>query len=358
MTLLQQARAGDVKRHGFADKLRDRVGTIGSRGLVITGAAVGVLSVVFIAMDGAKLYWIRFLDALANGFIYGAVALALVLIYKATGIINFAQGSMAMFFSFVAWVLAREQGWPVWLSILVAMVLAAGFGAAFERIFIRPFDPSNHLPITMVTIALLSILDGLAAMIWAADPKGFPSPFPSKLSDNVVIFGAKVFYATVGIWITVIAITVVLTVLLSKTKIGLAFRSVSSNLESSRLVGINVGRTLQFGWALAAAIGTLAGCLVLSDTKSLLDPSFMAKILVFSFAAATIGGLDSLVGAVVGVPHRIRRNAGCPGHAADAGRRRGHGFGAPRAVRCGSARIRDQGGVGHGGRKFNGRRRQ
>jgi len=300
VTLLEQARPADVKSAGLREKFRSRAADIGGRGLILTGALVVILSIIFIAMDGAKLFWIRFLDALANGFIYGAVALALVLIYKATGIINFAQGSMAMFFTFVAWVLAREQSWPVWLAIIVAMVLAAGFGAAFERIFVRPFDPSNHLPITMVTIALLSILDGLAFMIWAADPKGFPSPFPSKLSNFVMIFGAKVFYATVGIWITVIAMTIVISLLLSKTKIGLAFRSVSSNLESSRLVGINVGRTLQFGWALAAAIGTLAGCLVLSDTKSLLDPSFMAKILVFSFAAATIGGLDSLVGAVVG----------------------------------------------------------
>lgn len=296
MTTIEQV--GAFEKH--ADRFRASVRTIGSRGLAVTGTAVVVLSAVFIAMDGLKLFWIRFLDALANGFIYGAVALALVLIYKATGIINFAQGSMAMFFTFVAYVLAREQSFPVWISILIAMVISAGFGAAFERVFIRPFDPANHLPITMVTIALLSMLDGAAMLIWAADPKGFPSPFPSAKEQYFQIYGAKLFYTTLGIWLSVIAMTVVTSLLLSRTKIGLAFRAVSSNLESSRLVGIHVGRTLQFGWALAAAIGTLAGCLVLSDTKSLLDPSFMAKILVFSFAAATIGGLDSLVGAVVG----------------------------------------------------------
>ncbi len=147
----------------------------GSRALTITMAIVVVASIVFIAMDGLKLFWIRFVDALANGFVYAAVALALVLIYKATGIINFAQGSMAMFFTFVAWVLAREQSWPVALSILVAMLASAVFAAAFERLFIRPFDPANHLPITIVTIALLSMLDGLAILIWANDPKGFPT---------------------------------------------------------------------------------------------------------------------------------------------------------------------------------------
>jgi branched-chain amino acid transport system permease protein len=298
VTLLEQLRGSDL---GLSDRLRTRVNEIGSRGLVVTGSLVVGLSAVFIAIDGLKLFWIRFLDALANGFIYGAVALALVLIYKATGVINFAQGSMAMFFTFVAWVLAREQSWPVWLSIIVAMLLSSAFAAGFERVFIRPFDPANHLPITMVTIALLSVLDGTAMLIWAADPKGFPSPFPSDPKTHFFhIFGAKLFYATLGIWLSVILVAVVTSLLLGRTKIGLAFRAVSSNLESSRLVGISVGRTLQFGWALAAAIGTLAGCLVLSDTKSLLDPSFMAKILVFSFAAATIGGLDSLVGAVVG----------------------------------------------------------
>ncbi len=298
MTLLEQVRGGD---RSMLDRLRDRSSEIGSRSLIVTGALVVGLSVIFIAMEGLKLFWVRFLDALANGFIYGAVALALVLIYKATGVINFAQGSMAMFFSFFAWVLAREQGWPVWLGILTSMVVSAIFASIFERVFIRPFDPSNHLPITMVTIALGFALDGAAMLLWNADPKGFPSPFPSDPKTHYFdIFGARLFYSTIGIWLSVIVIAVVVSLLLSRTKIGLAFRSVSSNLESSRLVGISVGRTLQFGWALAAAIGTLAGCLVLSDSKSLLDPSFMAKILVFSFAAAIIGGLDSLVGAVVG----------------------------------------------------------
>ena len=300
MTTLEQSRTVESPA-GLVERIRDRVGEIGARGLAYTAGLVLASSIYFIAADGLKLYWIRFLDALANGFIYGAVALALVLIYKATSIINFAQGSMAMFFTFVAWVLSREQGLPVWLAIVFAMVASAAFAAGFERIFIRPFDPANHLPITMVTIALLSIVEGLAMLIWFADPKAFPSPFPSDpKTDYVDIFGARVFYATIGIWITVILMTVGITLLLSKTKIGLAFRSVSSNLESSRLVGINVGRTLQFGWAIAASIGTLAGCLVLSDTKTLLDPSFMAKTLVFAFAAATIGGLDSLVGALVG----------------------------------------------------------
>lgn len=281
-------------------RARARIDEIGTRGLAIAGGVVVVLSIVFIAMDGPKLFWKRFLDGLANGFVYGAVALALVLIYKATSIINFAQGSMAMFFTFVSWVLANEQGWPVWLSIVTAMVASALFAAGIERVLIRPFDPANHLPITIITIALLSVIDGLAVYIWFSDPKGYPSPFPSTKDDVITIWGARVFYAQIGIWLTVIITTIVLSLLLSKTRIGLAFRAVSSNLESSRLVGVHVGRTLQFGWALAAGIGTLAGSMFLSSGTTQLQPLFMGQILVFSFAAATIGGLDSLVGAVVG----------------------------------------------------------
>lgn len=281
-------------------RARARIDEIGTRGLAIAGSVVLVLSVVFIAMDGPKLFWKRFLDGLANGFVYGAVALALVLIYKATSIINFAQGSMAMFFTFVSWVLSHEQGWPVWLSIITAMIASALVAAGFERVLIRPFDPGNHLPITIITIALLSVIDGLAVYIWFADPKGYPSPFPSTKNDVATVFGARIFYAQMGIWLTVIITTIVLSLLLSKTKIGLAFRAVSSNIESSRLVGVHVGRTLQFGWALAAAIGTLAGSMFLSSGTTQLQPLFMGQILVFSFAAATIGGLDSLVGAVVG----------------------------------------------------------
>ena len=153
----------------------------------------------------------------------------------------------------------------------------------------------------MTTIALGLILEGGAILVWAVDPHAFPSPFPSNVkNDWVSFFGYKLYFSTLGIWITVILMTVFVTMLLKKTKIGLAFRAVSSNLESSRLVGIDVGRTLQFGWALAAAIGTLAASMLLSDGRTYLEPPFMAKALVFAFAAATIGGFDSIGGALIG----------------------------------------------------------
>ena len=309
MTSLLEATKGSsgssapTSLHSFGIGRRWREAIAGDKGRTtgILVAVFAVASIIFMIMDGFKLYFQRLIDGLSNGFIYAAVALALVLIYKATGVINFAQGNMAMFGTFIAWVLARERSWPVALAILVAMIVSAAFGAGFERVFIRPFDPANHLPIIIVTLALNSILGGLAVYIWFADPKGFSSPFPvNAKSDYLTVFGVRIFYATLGIWITVLAVTIGVTLLLNMTKIGLAFRAVSSNLESSRLVGVHVGNTLQFGWALAAAIGTLAGCLILSDTKNYLSPNFLLSALVFALAAAAIGGLDSLVGAVVG----------------------------------------------------------
>ena len=292
-----------VKPSMFGDWMASRLRDFGYRGLLYSGVVIAALSLwaIFFGGGGLSLWWRRLLEALANGFVYGVIALALVLIYKATGIINFAQGQMAMFGTFLAYVLSREQSWPVWLSIIVATAISAVFGAVFERVFIRPFDPANHLPIIMVTIALGLMIDGLAIIIWAVNPRTFPTPFPSVIkSDWVNIFGFKLYYTTLGIWVSVIVLTLIVSVLLTKTKIGLSFRAVSSNLESSRLVGINVGKTLQFGWALAAAIGTLAGCLLLSDGRTFLEPPFMAKALIFAFAAATIGGFDSLGGALVG----------------------------------------------------------
>jgi branched-chain amino acid transport system permease protein len=251
-----------------------------------------------IVQHGMKLFLQRTADGLNNGFIYAAMAMALVLIYKATGVVNFAQGNMAMFGTFIAYVLIVEQGLPVWPGIVVAMILSAIGGAVIERIFVRPFDPANHLAIIIVTLAWFLILGAVAGVIWGFDPRSFPTPFPGGKSDYFDVFGARVRYANLGIWLTILVVLLLVTLLLKRTKVGLAFRAVSSNLESSRLVGIHIGRTLQFGWALAAAVGTLAGCLIARST--LLTPNFMATVLIYSFAAATLGGLDSVGGAVVG----------------------------------------------------------
>jgi len=245
-----------------------------------------------------ELFLARLFDGVSAGATYAAIAVALVLIYKATTLINFAQGELAMLGSFVAYVLAVEQGLPIVLALVIAMVLTALLAGGIERVLIRPFDPSNHLPLVIITLGLFLLINATAGIVWGFDPRRFTGLFPE---DDAFTFGiARLRWYTVGTLITVVLLLVVLTLLLNKTKIGLAFRAVSSNLESSGLVGVRAGPTLQFGWALAAAVGTLAGVLFVSDPFRQIEPTYAQRVLIFASAAAVLGGLDSLWGALAG----------------------------------------------------------
>jgi len=292
---MNDAQAVNRSLGSFYAALRD-VGNQRVRNLGILAVVVVAFGIWAIATEGWNLFFQRVVDGVDNGFIYSAMALALVLIYKATTVVNFAQGEMAMFGTFIAYIFVHDHGWPVWLGIVAAIALSSLGAATIERTLIRPFDPSNHLAITIVTLAMFLMLNALAGVIWAFDGKGFPSPFPRQ-NKRFKLFGANIEYTHLFTWITVLVAVLLVTLLLNRTKIGLAFRAVSSNLESSRLAGVHIGRTLQFGWALAAAVGTLAGSLYAPTT--LLQPNFMGNLLVFSFASATLGGLDSLGGAVI-----------------------------------------------------------
>lgn len=275
------------------------LGRLGQQRAISLGILAAVLvafGVVVSIQHGFTLLLQRTFDGLSNGFIYAAMAMALVLIYKATTVVNFAQGEMAMFGTFLAYVFGRTLGLPTPLAIILAMVVSALAAAGIERVLIRPFDPRNHLAVTIVTLGLFLILNSLAGVIWGYDNRAFPSPFPGR-NKSITIVGAKLEWASLFTWITVLVAVLLVSLLLSRTKIGLAFRSVSNSLESSELLGIHIGRTLQFGWALAAAVGTLAGTMIARTT--LLEPNFMGRVLIYSFAAATLGGLDSLGGAVI-----------------------------------------------------------
>lgn len=244
------------------------------------------------------LFLNRCFDALSNGSAYALIAMALVMIFKATTLINFAQGEMAMFGAFVVMVMANEWGLPAWIAVVGGMIFMAVVGAGIERTLIRPFDPSDHLPLVIVTLGLFLGINALAGVIWRFDPRSFPQLYPS--GNALTIGGATLSWYTVGVVVTVVAVAALLTLLLNKTKVGLAFRAVSSNLESSQLVGIRVGPTLQFGWALAAAVGTLGAAVFVADPIRALEPSVMVRVLIFAASAAALGGLDSLWGAIVG----------------------------------------------------------
>ena len=245
-----------------------------------------------------ELFLARLFDGVSAGATYAVIAIALVLIYKATTLINFAQGELAMLGSFFVYVLAVEQGMSIYVAIVLAMALSAILAAGIERVLIRPFDPADHLPLVIITLGLFLVINALAGMIWGFDPRRFPKLFPS---GDVWTHGiARLRWYTVGTLLTAIVLLLLLTLLLKRTKVGLAFRAVSSNLESAGLVGVRAGPTLQFGWMLATAVGTLAGALFVADPFRQLDPLWAQRVLIFAAAAAVLGGLDSLWGALIG----------------------------------------------------------
>ena len=234
------------------------------------------------------------IDGVAAGSIYGAVALALVLIYRTTGIVNFAQGEMAMFSTFIAWGLLQADV-PLGPAILCTLALSFAGGMAIERVIVRPVEGSDPLALVIVTLGLLILLNSGAGWIWGFNNRAFPSMFGDGRVD---IGGVRISWESIGITAMTLGVVGLLFLLTQKTKIGLAMRAVSANPESSRLAGIRVGRTLAFGWGLAAAVGALAGVLIAPSL--FLDVNFMGAVLIYSFAAATLGGFDSPMGAVIG----------------------------------------------------------
>jgi branched-chain amino acid transport system permease protein len=233
-------------------------------------------------------------DGLAEGSIFGALALALVLIYRSTGIVNFAQGEMAMFSTFIAWALLQANV-PLGLAALLAIGLTFAGGMVIERVIIRPVEGGEALTLVIVTLGLFVLINSAAGWIWGFNNRGFPSLFSDEQFD---VGGVRIAVENLGITAVILAVVGLLFFLFSKTKIGLAIRAAAMNPESSQLSGISVGRTLMVGWGLAAAVGALAGILI--APRLFLDVNFMGGVLTYSFAAATLGGFDSVWGAVIG----------------------------------------------------------
>jgi branched-chain amino acid transport system permease protein len=234
------------------------------------------------------------IDGIATGSIYGALALALVLIYRSTGIVNFAQGELAMFSTFVAWSLV-EGGLPVGVAILITLVLSMAAGMVIERVLIRPVEGGQELTLVTVTLGLFILVNGLARWIWGSTNRGFPSLFPD---DSVSVGGIGMSLESLGLVAILLAVSGLLYLIFQRTGLGLAMRAAAVDPAASRLVGIPVGRMLMIGWGLAAVCGALAGVLV--APRLFLDPNLMGPVIIYSFAAATLGGFDSPFGAVLG----------------------------------------------------------
>jgi branched-chain amino acid transport system permease protein len=233
-------------------------------------------------------------SGLATGGIYGSLALALVMIYQATDVVNFAQGEMAMFSTYLAWSML-QAGLPYWLAFAGTLAIAFVGGLLIERLVIRPVENAPILAIVIVCIGLLVIFNSLAGWIYSYIQKPFPSPFPERpITLGAVVFGAHDVGA-IGVTLVVLAL---LYVFFRHTPLGLAMRAAAQNPVSSRLCGVRVGWMLALGWGLAALVGAVAGLMV--APKVFLDPNMMSGILIYAFASATLGGFTSPGGAVLG----------------------------------------------------------
>jgi branched-chain amino acid transport system permease protein len=233
-------------------------------------------------------------SGLASGAIYASLALALVLIYRSTDVINFSQGEMATFTTYFAWSL-MHHGLSYWLAFALTLAFAFSFGVAVERVLIRPVEQRPEIVIVIVTIGILIALNGLTGWIWGADVKAFDSPFPNRSTD---IAGVAVSVQDLGTLGVCVVTVVMLWAFFRFTTLGLAMRATAINPNASRLMGVRVGFKLALGWGFAAVLGAVAG--MMAAPTVFLDPSMMLVILIYGFAAAVLGGIDSPVGAVAG----------------------------------------------------------
>jgi len=231
-------------------------------------------------------------SGLATGAIYASLALALVMIYRATDLVNFAQGEMAMFSTYIAWTLSNA-GLPFWAAFLITLVVSFLGGMLIERVIIRPVENAPVLAAVVVTIGLLLIFNATAGWIYTYTVQDFPSPFPDR-----PVLGALMTTRDLGVIAVTLVMLLILFAFFRFTTTGLAMRAAAQNPASARLCGIPVGRMLAIGWGLAAAIGATAGIMV--APVLFLDPNMMGGVLLYAFAGALLGGIGSPVGAVVG----------------------------------------------------------
>ncbi len=236
----------------------------------------------------------QIVSGLATGSIFASMALALVLIYRSMGVINFAQGEMAMFTTFIAWQLI-ETGVPIWLAFGATIAVAFVGAIALERIVIRPVERAAPLTVIIVTLGLLIAFNGLAGWIWGYVLKPFPSPFPSApITIGSVSFNSQDL-GIIGVSLVSLA---GISLFFTRTKLGLAMRAAALYPDQSRVLGIRVSWMLALGWGLSAVVGAISGVMVAPIV--FLDPNMMQGIVVYAFAAAVLGGIESPLGAVVG----------------------------------------------------------
>ncbi|GAA3768952.1 branched-chain amino acid ABC transporter permease [Microbacterium kribbense] len=232
-------------------------------------------------------------DGLSTGSIYGALALAIVLVSQATGLINFAQGGMAVLSAYVAWWFTT-LGLPLILAILLAVLVSFVMGALIERYLMRRFERGDPDTAVVVTIGLLTLITGVCGWLWTYNNRQFASLFSL---DTVQVLGASISVRSIGTIVVIVAMMLLLQAMFVGTKLGLALRAVAINPQSASFSGLPVGRLLMVGWGMAAVLGAVAGALVAPQLS--LTPGMMDTALVYALAAVILGGLTSPIGVVV-----------------------------------------------------------
>ncbi|MDZ5662939.1 branched-chain amino acid ABC transporter permease [Nocardioides sp. zg-1308] len=236
------------------------------------------------------------LTGLTLGMVYAAFALALVLIWRSTRIVNFAQAPMAMATTFVALVVI-DAGYGYWLGFAAALLSGLVLGAVLERLVIRPAEGGPEINAVILTLGLFIVLHGVAAVVFGNRYRSFPAPFGLR---GFEVGGTTIALNGFGVF-TIVSVLVVMGALVALfrfTDVGLRMRAAALDQEVARLLGVRVGHMLTLGWALAALVGSLAGLLIAGG--SLVHPSYMDSVVVFGFVAAVLGGLDSPLGSVIG----------------------------------------------------------
>jgi branched-chain amino acid transport system permease protein len=236
------------------------------------------------------------LNGISTGAIYAAVALALVLIWRSTRIVNFAQGAMLMFTTFIASGVINGGG-SYFLAFAVALASGLVLGAVVERVVVRPVENAPPLNAVILTLGLYTLLVAVAGMIWGNTPRSFPAAFSLrgyKVGGTNLLFSPNDLFTV----LVVIVVAGALWLLFRATSLGLRMRAAAFAPEVARLLGVRVGRMLTLGWALAAMTGSLAGVLVAPSL--FVGPNNFDPVLIIGFVAAVLGGLDSPPGAVIG----------------------------------------------------------
>jgi branched-chain amino acid transport system permease protein len=282
-----------ARRLGSVTQMRTSTVSTGAS-LPVVVALVGVTIFLVAGSLSSSIFAQQTVAGLAQGAVFGSLALALVLIYRATEVINFAQGEMAMAMTYVGYQLTL-WGLSYWAAFALTLVIAFVFGVVVQLVVIRPVQHRSVIAVVIVTVGLFILIDGLVTWKWGADLKFMAAPF-----GNSVYHVGSVAFARQDIGVLVVSIlsVVLLWVLFQFTKLGLAMRAAALRPAAASLVGVRVNWMLAIGWGLASVLGAVAG--LMTEPTQFLQPTMMQAILIYAFAAAVLGGLESAAGAVIG----------------------------------------------------------